>query len=123
MTLNKKLVLLISPIILLGMYFLYQKRLNAVNTQVTLVENSGNSETTMRLGEMPQVSLVDLHSGNRTRLSKEPASDSRLIVFLSAADCASCLTILDDLQTLPQRVHNSNLSIALIFVRSSSSVA
>jgi len=63
--------------------------------------------------------LKNLWTGAPTRLDRKSADDLRLILFLSAADCASCLTILDGIDTLPGRINDSRLTVEVIFVRSS----
>jgi hypothetical protein len=120
---NRRLFILICALGIVGIGLLYQKRLAALKTQVTLVEDAENTETTMHLGALPEARLVDLDSGSRVTLRKQDTSENRLVVFLSAADCASCLTILDGLQTLPERARGSGLSISLIFVRGSEAEA
>jgi hypothetical protein len=85
-----------------------------------LVIEGLEGKTTMRIGRVRTARLADPVTDKIVPLDPIPQNGHRLLLFLSAADCSSCLNILSAIKTLPARVPREKLAIDTVFVRSSS---
>jgi hypothetical protein len=73
----------------------------------------------MYLDKVSEARLTDPLTGEKATLEPVEEKSHRLLLFLSAADCSSCLRILLEIYALPRRVPETKLKIDTIFVRSS----
>jgi hypothetical protein len=96
----------------------YALRAGYLKKQILIVAPEG--KVTMHLGNVPEARLTDPLTGKDARLVPIAANSHRLLLFLSAADCSSCLRIVSEIYALPRRVPQTKLKIEVIFVRSSS---
>jgi len=85
-----------------------------------VVERSGRGET-MYLSKLRHVDLEDVSTGQAFRFQEESKQHYRLLVFLSAADCSSCMQELPMWNAALKDVPKDRLSAYLIFVNSTPS--
>jgi hypothetical protein len=114
---NTRTILLASLLGVTVALAAYGVRVAYLKKQVIIQGPEGKS--TMYLGRVPAAKLINAVTGETTTLEPISPGSHRLLVFLSAADCSSCLRILSEIHTLPSRVSGARLTTDTVFVRSS----
>jgi hypothetical protein len=91
-----------------------QWRRRSSETQIYILGDG--QKTLMKLSALRHIQLKDARTWNSTYIPNISKGHLRLLVFLTAADCSSCLAELPQWQLLTQSTPMKNLDVSLIFV-------
>jgi peroxiredoxin len=106
--------LIICAILFVALSCLWMWRRSVAVRQAQIVGPAGH--TVMDFRALSQVAFVNADSGETVRILPAKAGPKRLLVFLSAADCSSCLVELGDWLTLAKSYPDDKFQVNLIFV-------
>ncbi|MBB5062686.1 redoxin family protein [Granulicella mallensis] len=86
--------------------------------RVDIVE--ANGETEMDIGKLSSVSLYDVSRKTTVELKASANGPKRLLVFLTAADCSSCLDELGDWLSIAKTTPSERFEVDLIYIHTAS---
>lgn len=93
-------------------------RFSIMAKRVDIVE--ANGETEMDIGKLSSVSLYDVSRKTTVELKASANGPKRLLVFLTAADCSSCLDELGDWLSIAKTTPSERFEVDLIYIHTAS---
>jgi hypothetical protein len=90
--------------------------IGCVHRSVLLRKDVQVGDTLVRLDKLPDVDLIDVRSSHPTRVQDNDAR-MMLVVFLSGADCWSCMGELPDWKRLAEKYPSRSFGELFVFVR------